>query len=518
LPAVRAIPWIAALAALFGATACAPEASGPLVENGRRLYRTGESARGSPTHATIVGGIRAPGRSHPCVQCHAEDGRGGREAGAVVPDIRWDRLTAPYGVPDARGSWRPAYTPASLVRAIREGIDAAGRTMSPAMPRYDLGDADLDDLLAFLREIGSDTVPGVTEDAVRVAALLPLVDGQGESGRAVARLLDRFAALLNAAGGIHGRRLVVDVRDCGATPAKALETARALVESPEAPFAVVASAGLGAAPEVLTFLDEQEVPILGPLTFAPIDARLRSTFAVLASLPDQARAAARHLAGRRGKLGPHAPVAVVASDEPRARESCLAFVEAARRVGLRVVGGVVEPSTLTATVARSFESGAEELVLFGSSEHVAAVISEADRRAWRPETFVASVLAGRGLAPGDHRIVWILPPVWRGAFPGGAADLDAISPASDDASVASPMSLAAFAAARLLAHGLRESGRELRVAGFVKALEATSRLETGVTPALRFGPNRHAGARGALFLPLGSETPAGAAYVDVDDV
>ena len=48
---------------------------------------------------------------------------------------------------------RRDYTDESTARVIREGIDADGRKLSTLMPRFQLGDADMAALIAYLKSL-----------------------------------------------------------------------------------------------------------------------------------------------------------------------------------------------------------------------------------------------------------------------------------------------------------------------------------------------------------------------------
>ncbi len=68
---------------------------------------------------------------------------------------------------------RPAYNEASLKSAIRDGIDAAGNAFGPFMPRYELTDEELDILVAYLKTLSTDPAPGVTDQEIHFATVVP---------------------------------------------------------------------------------------------------------------------------------------------------------------------------------------------------------------------------------------------------------------------------------------------------------------------------------------------------------
>ncbi|MGD8939497.1 MAG: ABC transporter substrate-binding protein, partial [Gammaproteobacteria bacterium] len=67
---------------------------------------------------------------------------------------------------------RPAYTNETLARAVRNGIDAAGKPLDPLMPRFQLGDRDLAALTAYLRQLGATLSPGSDTHSLRVATVI----------------------------------------------------------------------------------------------------------------------------------------------------------------------------------------------------------------------------------------------------------------------------------------------------------------------------------------------------------
>jgi hypothetical protein len=123
----------------------------------------------------LIGGQAA------CVNCHRHSGLGSQEARSVIPPVTgqflfhprvgsFEEIDLPY-VPGARPDREP-YTDATLARAIREGVDSEGRTMSYLMPRYVLGDADLAALVTHLRALDHRRVPGVSDTELHFATII----------------------------------------------------------------------------------------------------------------------------------------------------------------------------------------------------------------------------------------------------------------------------------------------------------------------------------------------------------
>ncbi len=181
------------------------EGNRPPSSEGRALFRTGASPGGLTLRAALgTERVAVEGMAAACANCHGLDGRGGLEGGYDVPPITADRLFAPRtGLRE-----RPAYTRESLSRAVREGVSATGRPLSPVMPRYPDAGPALEEVLRFVERLGTLPPEGVHPARLRVAA-------EGEPARALSSLFDA----VNAQGGVWGRRLEIVAPGEGQPPA-----------------------------------------------------------------------------------------------------------------------------------------------------------------------------------------------------------------------------------------------------------------------------------------------------------
>lgn len=496
-----------ALAAIVVAGAAG--ARGPLTPEqarGKQIYSTGTSPRGRLLEATILGDIVLPADQHACVQCHRRDGRGGLEGGVEVPDIRWSQLFSPHGRMTLGGTVRPPYDEAALDRAIRDGVDPSDRELYGMMPRFNLEADDLADLRAYLRVLGNEAAPGAASDRVRIGALLPLDGPAGARGHQIAGLLGRFFDEVNGAGGVHGRTVELVVRDAGATPEAALAAARSMIEGDDEPvFAFVANSGAGADRRPLGWLARERVPVVGPLTLARGAPKRGTVFYLLAGLEDHGRALARFL--RRDD--PPGRIAVVRAAGSAGQALARAFSDEAAALGLELVAAIDwDESDPESVVGSLREAGADRVMLAGSAAVGRTLLTVGASGGWRPQLAVSRVLAGDLSAVATAEVVSAGPGV---AASEGSAGTRLLERLLAEASRAHPpevglrpgdrmMVTAAFAAAEVLVEILRRAGRDLDREAFVEQLRDLRDFETGVTPALAFGPNRRVGARGALVL------------------
>lgn len=133
---------------------------GAFDSNGERIYFTSTSERdpritysgGPPSGIMMGGGYLA------CASCHGPDAQGGLHTmmGMQVmdaPDIRWDALAgeADEGHADEEEGHGGGEYDLDLFRlAVVEGEHPDGEPLSENMPRWNIGDQDLEDLAEFL--------------------------------------------------------------------------------------------------------------------------------------------------------------------------------------------------------------------------------------------------------------------------------------------------------------------------------------------------------------------------------
>lgn len=139
------------------------------IAEGERLYLEGLRASGTPVKGTVQGDVPVVGSQFSCVNCHLRSGMGSSEAAIVAPPINALRLFAPQ---ETEPHKRPAYDETSLARALRSGIDPAGRELDPLMPRYLLGDEDVRSLSAYLHTLSAAPSPGVSESTLIFATVV----------------------------------------------------------------------------------------------------------------------------------------------------------------------------------------------------------------------------------------------------------------------------------------------------------------------------------------------------------
>jgi hypothetical protein len=134
-----------------------PQSLTPAESRGKIIYTTGQSPSGRPVFYRLLstGTNVFPAKGVFCAGCHGLDGKGGRRGDVVAPDITYGALSQPSTASASSRKQRAPYTDALLARAITEGVDSSGEQLSPLMPRWVLSESELQDLLRYLKRLGS---------------------------------------------------------------------------------------------------------------------------------------------------------------------------------------------------------------------------------------------------------------------------------------------------------------------------------------------------------------------------
>lgn len=503
----QAIATALLLASVLSGTAAALEWS-PSEAAGRELYRSGRSAgEATPMARVGSGGALLPASALPCANCHGRDGRGRAEGGIRPPDITWRELAKPYGHLHDRGRSHPAFDSASFARALAEGIDPLGNRLDPAMPRYVLPARDVAALEAYLKRIHEDHAPGVSDSTLRIGTLLPARGALAAFGLGAQAVIAEELERINRDGGIHGRRLELVVRDAGATPAETEAALRALAD--EDVFALLAPLAPQREALLAELAQRRGLPVVGPLSVDSAGDPGEFVFRILAGPSEQFLALAQFAVTRLALANPSA--CIVAPAETAALAERLAGRLA--QLGWQQLRRLEYPEDRFEAqhiVAELAASGAQVVFYLGRGGDFDALLASAEAHLIRPYFLgAASHIAGAAIAapPGFSERIFL-------AYPSLPSDWRGQARADHEAGRHTPLTVAALSAVRLFAEGLKRSGRALDREALVSALEGIHEFDTGLTPALSFGPGQRTGAAGAhvVTVELGARrfVPTGA--------
>lgn len=475
-------------------------------KRGKQIYRHGTSATGSEITALVgATGVEVPAATLPCSNCHGMDGQGRPEGGVNPSDLRWSVLTKAYGVEHPGGRTHPPYTESALKRAISMGTDAGGNPLHVAMPHYRLSLADMVDLVAYIKRLESDPDPGLTAEAVQVAAVVPQGGPWDEVGASIEAALKAGIDQLNQRGGIYNRRIEMEVARVPMTPDERLAAIRTLLEG-ERYFALIAPFMAGVESDMADLIDRFEIPSIGPLTPKPdIDFPLkRSIFYIFPGALDQLRAL---IGFARQENGGRLDSAALIYSSAGGFDSVPDWRLPADYSREETLAGLsLEQFGPQAALAQVQDSQAETLFLATSGAEALEILRQADRAGFRPKVFVPGSLAGQGLfkAPAafSQRIFVAAPSVPPATGSPATTAYEELARGYNLPRDHLSFQLSALAAVRLFAEGCTRAGRELSRDRLVRALEGLDAWDPTFSPRLTFGPNQRVGSLGVHIMSI----------------
>lgn len=357
----------------------------------------------------------------------------------------------------------------------------------------------MDDLLAFMKRLGTNFAPGVDDSTVRIGTFLPRHGPTMETGQAMRAVMAAYFAEINRQGGLYGRRVELVALDIGKDSSEAPKQAH---DSLAQVLAVVGALVAGAEAELLPLLEGQAVPLVGPVTLFPQlrESAKASTFYLLAGVREQAAALAE-FAGRRLEMR-NARVAVVQPLGGLFEGVAGAVLSRTDNFGWTSAGTLTYQRFDAAVLVRRLADQKVDLVFFfGSSAELEAFQKQADRSGWSPSLFTSGSLSGMPSAGGGAatapQVSVAYPMLPSDQSAAGRAELHALHVRYGLPEKHLPAQIYALSAAKVLVEGLKRAGRELTRERLVDALEQLDRFDTGLTPRISFGPNRRIGAAGA---------------------
>ncbi|HSF44204.1 MAG TPA: ABC transporter substrate-binding protein [Thermoanaerobaculia bacterium] len=477
------------------------------IERGKRIYLEGVSPSGAEITAVMSeASVEVPASAVPCAGCHGRDGKGRPEGGVSPTDLTWQALTKPYGVTLASGRKHPAYDEKTLKRAIAMGLDPAGNPLHVAMPRFRMNQADMADLVAYMKQLGTEKDPGVSESELRIGVLLPPAGPLSPMAQAIRSAVSARFDQVNKNGGIYGRRLTPRFFEASGPPEQRRSwTADFLTR--EQIFAGAASFVAGADSELAGLFAEKEIPLVGPFTLHPRESvpLNRYVFYLLPGVEIQAQALARFVKKSPGAGAPR-PAIVVPNDKALDEAvKALRKIAAAEKWPEPLLARSGRPGFTPDDVARLAGEKADPVFFLGSGPDARVFLQAADRLGWRPRVLVTAPAADASLfdvpAGFDGRVFAAMPTAPSLSAQGTAAyrELDAAAKLPGEHLSAQ---LSALASADILIEGLRRAGRDISRDKLITQLEALRKLDTGFAPPVTYGPNRRLGARGAYVVKL----------------
>ena len=147
-------------------------------------------------------GTTIEGAQAACVNCHRRSGLGGAEGHIIIPPIIAPYLFRPLEV-NVRDPTTPhvpgfiphhgPYTATTFMRVVRAGLDPDGKPLGALMPRFDLDDTTLRQMIDYLDALARHDARGVEPHALHFASIVA-ADADPAASRRMIAILEQFFA------------------------------------------------------------------------------------------------------------------------------------------------------------------------------------------------------------------------------------------------------------------------------------------------------------------------------------
>jgi len=338
---------------------------------------------------------------------------------------------------------------------------------------------------------------GVTPTEIRLGASAVLSGPLGsqtlEFGEGSRLLFDA----VNAAGGVHGRKIVYTTLDDGFDVKRAVENTRKLIDE-QGVFMIYNNTGTAQTGAILPLAEESRTVIFGPVTGATSFRNKVNPylFHVRASYADEARRIVSHLQDTGISR-----VAVLYQDDGLGKTLLAELQQAAAAAKISFNAEVkLDPKAPDYTgAAATIERAQPQAVLLGAAGGTMTNYIKATLQTSLRPTFYGFSIANvdsirRDLKEQARGIVLaqVMPPLRNTTIP-VVAEYHRILREKNPSAVPSAFQLEGFVHAKLLVEGLRRAGRNLSTASFIKAMEDAGEISFGRFAA-KYSPSSHNGS------------------------
>lgn len=338
---------------------------------------------------------------------------------------------------------------------------------------------------------------GVTPTEIRLGASVVLSGPLGPQTQEFGQGSRLYFDAVNAAGGVHGRKIVYTTLDDGFDVKRAVDNTRQLIDE-QGVFIIYNSTGTAQTGAILPLAEASKTVIFGPVTGATAFRQKVNPylFHVRASYADEARRIVSHLVDTGISR-----VTVVYQDDGLGKTLLAELQQAAAAAKIKLDAEVkIDPKAPDYTAAAAAAERAQpQAVLLGIAGGTLSKFIQATlKTSIRPSFYGFSVanvdLIRRDLQDNARGIVLaqIMPPLRNTTIP-VVAEYHRLLKEKDPAAVPSAFQLEGFVHAKLLVEGLRRAGRNLSTASFIKAMEEAGEISFGRFAA-RYSPTSHNGS------------------------
>ncbi len=245
---------------------------------------------------------------------------------------------------------------------------------------------------------GGGSAPGVTDTSIKLGTTTAL-SGPASAYGTIARASKAHFDMVNAQGGVNGRKIEYQILDDGYDPAKAVSNARRLVTQ-EKVFAVFNSLGTANNLAIWDYLNQQKVPqtfvATGASEFGKDPDAHPYTIGWQPDYQTEAKAYGEFLKTEK----PAAKVAILFQNDSFGKDLMKGFEESIAGSKIKIVAResyeVTDP-TVSPQVVKLAKSGADTFLNIATPKPAAQAIGTVAKSGWKPLHILNNVAASKTL-------------------------------------------------------------------------------------------------------------------------
>jgi len=350
---------------------------------------------------------------------------------------------------------------------------------------------------------------GVSPAEIRIGYIPDLTGPSARGCRGHLWGMTHYFDEVNAAGGIHGRKITLFIEDGKYNPSIGLSAFKKLVLKDRV-FAMIANMGSASVKAQLPLIEKYQMPLISPAvqSWWISNPPKKYIFSTMLSQGYCARVLIDYVVGALGDRQPRMGVLFVNTELGHA--SLKEIKDQAEMYGFAIQAEVsYAPGSvsLSGHIAKLKEEDVHYVMLCGITTGAVYACKEAAKINWKPQFLFPGVVTDESIFTLGRDVMFY------GKPPIGASEYFPVSsdfPAKDillkwlkndpKKKMISLYDLQGYTYAKTLAEGLRRSGKDLSVEGLVNTMEGIKNWENGAQAPLSFGPGNRQGVTKVIIL------------------
>jgi ABC-type branched-subunit amino acid transport system substrate-binding protein len=337
---------------------------------------------------------------------------------------------------------------------------------------------------------------GVTDSQIVLGQSVALTGPAQQLGLDMQLGATLYFNVVNARGGVNGRKIVLKTLDDGYESTRAAENTKKLIQQ-EKVFALFGYVGTPTSQASLPIFTEAKVPFVGPFTGAellrtPVNPYI---FNVRASYWDETEAIVQHLTAMSVNR-----IAVFYQNDSYGLAGLTGVERALKKRNLEIVAkGTVERNTVEVkkAIEEINKAKPQAVVMISAYKSCAAFIKDMKKAGANPTFWNVSFVGSKALAKELDKegrgvqISQVVPFPWDGSVPVVREYQKLMAEAKAEPGFGT---LEGYIAAKVMVEGLRRAGKRLDRESFIRAMETIQDYDVGGFK-VSYGPGKRSGSQ-----------------------